>query len=233
MQAIILVGGYGTRLKPYSDYIPKPMFPLGNGPILEHTINWLKKYKINEIVISSSYMSKDIKEYFRNGKNIGVNITHITSKKPLGTAGQLKKTENVLNDAFIVLYGDSIFNFNILKALKYHNEKKSHLTMVLNHHETTLKYGFIELGNGNKIKEWNEKPTIKGLINTGFYIMNKNVIGNIPKNRKYEMNSVIYDLIKQKKKIYGYTIKNSIIDIGNKDAYIIARKNYMDKRVKK
>ena len=105
--------------------------------------------------------------------------------------------------------------------------------MVLNHHETTLKYGFIELGNGNKIKEWNEKPTIKGLINTGFYIMNKNVIENIPKNRKYEMNSVIYDLIKQKKKIYGYTIKNSIIDIGNKDAYIIARKNYMDKRVKK
>ena len=92
------------------------------GQHLWEEINYI--HKINEIVISSSYMSKDIKEYFRNGKNIGVDITHITSKKPLGTAGQLKKTEGVLNDNFIVLYGDSIFNFNILKALKYHKEKK-------------------------------------------------------------------------------------------------------------
>ena len=98
MQAIILVGGYGTRLKPYSDYIPKPMFPLGNGPILEHTINWLKKYKINEIVISSSYMSKDIKEYFRNGKNIGVDITHITSKNM-----HLKEIRNGKNRIIIPL----------------------------------------------------------------------------------------------------------------------------------
>ena len=233
MQAIILAGGYGTRLKPYSDYIPKPMFPLGHEPILEHTIKWLKKYKIKEIVISSSYLSEDIKEYFKDGKNIGVNITHITSKRPLGTAGQLKRTEKVLKKSFIALYGDSIFNFSISKALKYHNEKKSFLTMVLNYYETTFKYGFIKLDNRNKIKEWDEKPIMKGLINTGFYIMNRNVMEYIPKNRKYEMNSLIYDLIKQKKNIYGYTIKNDIIDIGNKDAYSIARRNYMDKRVKK
>jgi len=120
MKAVILAGGHGKRLKPYTLLLPKPMLPLGNKPILSYIIKWLKDQKINDIILSVSYLNKPIEEYFGNGKKFKVKIKYIRSKKPLGTAGQLKKTEALLDDTFICLYADAILDFKLNNVIKFH-----------------------------------------------------------------------------------------------------------------
>ena len=106
MKAVILAGGLGTRLLPYTKDIPKPMLPLGKKPILEHIINWIKKNGVKDVVLCVSYKHKKIEDYFQNGKKIGVNIEYAISKKPLSTAGQLKTAEKFIDDTFVCTYGD-------------------------------------------------------------------------------------------------------------------------------
>ena len=145
MKAVILAGGLGKRVRPYTLFLPKPMLPLGDKPIIGHVINWIKKQNINEIIISSSYMNETIENYYGNGKKYNVKIKYVKSKKPLGTAGQLKNAEKYLKGSFLCLYSDSIFYFNINNAIKFHKKNKSIVTMILTEYETQLKYGMIEI----------------------------------------------------------------------------------------
>ena len=108
MKAVILAGGLGTRLQPYTNSLPKPMLPLGEKPILEHLIKWIKKNDVKEIVLCVSYLRKKIEDYFGDGKRFGVKIEYAISKKPLATAGQLKTAEKFIDDTFVCLYGASI-----------------------------------------------------------------------------------------------------------------------------
>ena len=108
MKAIILAGGLGTRLHPYTNSLPKPMLPLGEKPILEYLIEWVKKNGVKEIVLCVSYLRKKIEDYFQDGKRFGVKIEYAVSNKPLATAGQLKTAEKFIDDTFVCLYGDSI-----------------------------------------------------------------------------------------------------------------------------
>ena len=138
MKAVILAGGHGKRLKPYTLFLPKPMLPLGNKPILSYIIKWLKEQKINDIILSVSYLNKPIEEYFRDGKEFKVKIKYIRSKKPLGTAGQLKKAEALLDDTFVCLYADAILDFKLNNAIKFHKKNKSLATMILQEYKTKL-----------------------------------------------------------------------------------------------
>ena len=113
MKAIILAGGLGTRLQPYTTFIPKPMLPLGEKPLLEHLIEWVKKNGIKDIVLCVSYLRKTIEDYFEDGKRFGVKIEYAVSNKPLATAGQLKTAEKFIDDTFVCIYGDSVFDFNL------------------------------------------------------------------------------------------------------------------------
>ena len=131
MKAIILAGGLGTRLYPYTKSLPKPMLPLGKKPILEHEIEWVKKNGINEIVICVSYLRKKIEDYFGDGKKFGVKIEYAISSKPLATAGQLKTAEKFIDDTFVCVYGDTILDFNLKNMVRRHKKKKSFVTMSL------------------------------------------------------------------------------------------------------
>jgi len=113
VKAVILAGGLGTRLQPYTTFLPKPMLPLGEKPILEHQIDWTKKNRIKSIVLCVSYLRKTIEDYFEDGKRFGVNIEYATSNKPLATAGQLKTAQEFIDDTFVCMYGDSIFDFSL------------------------------------------------------------------------------------------------------------------------
>lgn len=226
MKAVILAGGLGTRLRPLTFFLPKPMLPLGDKPILEHLILWLKKHGITDIVLSVEYLRKVIEDYFKDGSDLGVKITYVRSDRPMGTAGQLKVAEPEIKDTFVCLYGDSLYNFDLNKIIKFHNEKKGIATMALHTYKIQLRYGFIDLDKSKKIVAWREKPEISGLINIGLYVMEPGFLSYIPSNAVYGMDTAFKEALNNGEKIYGYPIKDQFIDIGDKKSYYRAHEMF-------
>ena len=232
MKAVILAGGLGTRLRPLTNNKPKPMLPVGEKPILEHLIEWTKKGGVKSIVICVSYLRKSIEDYFEDGSKFGVKIEYAISNKPLATAGQLKTAEEFIDDDFVCMYGDSIFNFSLKNTIKQHVTKKSFVTMSLNEFKTNLPYGVIETSKNGKVTSWNEKPEIKGNVNMGCYVMNPNIFDLIPKNKAYGMDDVIKKAMKKKQAVNSFITKKGFTDIGNKESYKQACDEYERKQEK-
>ncbi|MFB5626812.1 MAG: NDP-sugar synthase [Nitrosarchaeum sp.] len=228
MKAVILAGGLGTRLQPYTTFLPKPMLPLGEKPILEHLVDWSRKNGIKSIVLCVSYLRKSIEDYFEDGKRFGVSIEYAVSNRPLATAGQLKTAEKFIDDTFVCMYGDSIFDFNLRNMIKQHKQKKSFVTMSLYEYKTNLPYGVIETKNG-KVVAWNEKPEIKANINMGCYVMQPEIMNLIPKNIPYGMDDVIKKAMAKKKLVSSMVSKKGFLDIGNKASYKKANQEFLQK----
>lgn len=229
MKAVILAGGLGTRLQPYTTFLPKPMLPLGEKPILEHLVDWTRKNGVKSVVLCVSYLRKTIEDYFEDGKRFGVNIEYAISNKPLATAGQLKTAEEFIDDTFVCIYGDSIFNFSLRNMIKQHHKKKSFVTMSLNEYKTNLPYGVIETTKKGKVLSWNEKPEIKANVNMGCYVMEPEILKFIPKNKPFGMDDVIKKAMDRKKLVSSFLTKNGFIDIGNKASYKKAYQEYIQK----
>ena len=229
MKAVIIAGGLGTRLRPLTNKTPKPMLPIGEKPILEHLVNWTKKGGIKSVVLCVSYLKESIEDYFGDGEKFGVNIEYAISKKQLATAGQLKTAEEFIEDDFVCLYGDSIFNFSLKSMIKQHSIKKSFVTMSLSEYKTNLPYGVIETSKNGKVIKWKEKPEIKANVNMGCYIMNPQVFNLIPKNKSYGMDDVIKKIMK-KNTVNSFITKKGFTDIGNKESYKQACDEYNNKQ---
>ena len=245
MKAVILAGGLGTRLQPYTFFIPKPMLPLGNKPLLEHIIEWLKdidnnnnnnnnsnnnNQRIDHIVLCVSYLHRSIEDYFEDGSRFGIKIEYVRSERPLATAGQLKTAEKLLDDTFVCLYGDSVYQFNLNKMIDEHRKSKAFISMALLSYKTNLKYGFIDInGEENRIIRWREKPEISGLINIGCYIIEPEFLKLIPKSNAVGMDYAVKRALEQKKIVKGFKIESGFIDIGDKKSYLDAYKKYVKK----
>lgn len=229
MKAVILAGGLGTRLQPYTTFLPKPMLPLGEKPILEHLIEWTQKNGVKSIVLCVSYLRKTIEDYFEDGKRFGVDIEYAVSNKPLATAGQLKTAEEFIDDTFVCMYGDSIFDFNLRNMIKHHKQKKSFVTMNLYEYKTNLPYGVIETTKTGKVIAWNEKPEITANVNTGCYVMEPEIMELIPKNVPYGMDDVIRKAMAKNKLVSSVVSKKGFLDIGNKTTYRKANQEYLQK----
>lgn len=229
MKAVILAGGLGTRLQPYTTFLPKPMLPLGEKPLLEHLIEWIRRNKIKEVVLCVSYLRKTIEDYFEDGNRFGVKIEYAVANRPLATAGQLKTAESLVDDTFVCIYGDSVFSFNLAKMINQHKTKKSFITMSLHRYTTTIKYGVIETNKSGKVIAWNEKPQISANINIGCYVMEPGVFGLIPTNKPFGMDDVIKKALIKKKEINSFLIKNGFIDIGDKASYKKAYQEFREK----
>jgi len=229
VKAVILAGGLGTRLQPYTTFLPKPMLPLGEKPILEHLIDWTKMNGVKSIVLCVSYLRKTIEDYFEEGKRFGVSIEYAVSSKPLATAGQLKTAEKFIDDTFVCMYGDSIFDFNLRNMINQHKQKKSFITMSLHEYKTNLAYGVIKTSKTGSVIAWDEKPEIKANINMGCYVMEPGVMDLIPKNIPYGMDDVIKKAMIKKKKVSSIISKKGFIDIGNKASYRKANQDYLQK----
>ena len=229
MKAVILAGGLGKRLRPLTNKKPKPMMPLGGKPILEHLMKWIKKNGIKEIVLCVSYLHKTIEDYFGDGKKFGVKIEYAISNKPLATAGQLKTAEKFIDDTFVCVYGDSLFDFNLKNMIIQHKKKKSFITMSLYEYKTNIKYGVIDTKNNGRVSAWNEKPEIKAKINMGCYVMEPDILGFIPKNKPYGMDDVIKKAITKRKNVNSILTKKGFLDIGDKETYEKANLEYRKK----
>ena len=233
MKAVILAGGLGTRLRPLTNNKPKPMLPVGEKPILEHLIEWNKKNGVKSIVLCVSYRKEKIQDYFKDGKKFGVNIEYAVSKKPLATAGQLKTAEELIDDTFVCVYGDSIFDFSLRNMIKQHKAKKAFTTMSLYEYKTNLQYGVIHSSKTGKVTSWEEKPEIKANINMGCYVMEPGILKYIPKNKPYGMDDVIKKAMKNKKLVSSFVTKKGFLDIGNKESYKQANEKFAKKSKKR
>jgi mannose-1-phosphate guanylyltransferase len=229
MKAIILAGGLGTRLQPYTTFLPKPMLPLGEKPLLEHLIEWLRKNDVSSIVLCVSYLRKTIEDYFESGDRFGINIEYAIANRPLATAGQLKTAEQFVNDSFVCVYGDSIFDFNLRKMIEQHKKKRSYITMSLYEYKTNLPYGIIETNSNGRVTTWNEKPEIRGNINIGCYVMEPQVFSLIPPDKPFGMDQVIKKALSSKKQVNSFLIKKGFIDIGDKVSYRKAYQQFLEK----
>jgi mannose-1-phosphate guanylyltransferase len=231
MKAIILAGGLGTRLQPYTFFIPKPMLPLGNKPLLEHIIEWLKNddNNIDHIIICVSYLHRTIEDYFEDGSRLGIKIEYARSDRPLATAGQLLTAKKYIDDTFVCVYGDSIYEFSLREMIKEHDRLDAFISMALLSYKTRLKYGFIDINGNNKVTTWDEKPEIKGLINIGCYVMEPEFIDLIPASNAYGMDDAVRKALDMKKLVNGFKIESGFIDIGDKKSYLQTYKKYVER----
>jgi len=172
MKAVILAGGQGTRLKPITDYIPKPLIPINNTPILEWQIRYLKKFGINDIIICTGYKTNQIENFLKK-KDLGVKVRFSIEKTPLGTGGALKKIAPLIKEkSFLVFNGDTITNINLKKMLA----KTNSIAVI----ELRTKFGIIETADG-KVKKFREKKEIANVwMNAGIYHLDKKILKDLP-----------------------------------------------------
>jgi mannose-1-phosphate guanylyltransferase len=195
------------------------MLPVGPKPIMEHLLEWLKKWGIGEVVVSTGYLGKMIQEYFGDGSEWGAKIAYATSSRPLGTAGQLKAAESKIRGRFVCLYGDQLFDFDLSKAIAFHERKGGSATMVLMKYSTELRYGFMETDKDGRLLEWKEKPTISGFINIGCYIMEKEFLKYLKPGRVYEMNDAFKEAKSAGAQIYAVKVEGTFMDIGDRKSF--------------
>ena len=219
LTAVVLVGGLGTRLRPLTDEIPKPMLHIGTKPILEMIIENLRKHYILNVVLSTHYKEHAIREYFQNGEQFDVEINYFYEQTPMGTAGCLKHIEN-LSENFILLNGDILTNINHQLMFDYHLKNDADITIASKKYVHTLPFGEIILNkNDNLISSINEKPSTDHIINAGVFIIKKQITKFIPGGVKFDSTDLINLAIKKGLKVQIYNIDGYWIDIGTHQNY--------------
>ncbi len=237
MKAVIMAGGFGTRLRPLTQNIPKPMVPLVNKPMMEHIINLLKKYDIKDLIILLFFQADAIESYFKDGKEFGVNIQYILPSEDFGTAGAVKLAEKYLADTFLVISGDVLTDFQLNKAVEFHKKKKAHATILLTRVENPLPFGIVITEKDGKIKKFLEKPSwgevFSDTINTGIYVLEKEIFDFIPANKEFDFSKDLFPLLmKKNKRLYGALMEGYWKDVGNLTEYRLAHLDVLDSKVK-
>jgi dTDP-glucose pyrophosphorylase len=224
----ILAGGLGKRMGPLTTYNPKPMLLLGGKPILESIIYSFKEFGMSNFFISINYLGKKIENYFRDGKQLNVNIKYIKEKAPLGTAGSLSLLKNKLqNKNLIIINGDIFTKLNYYNLLKFHEDNHNYVTICSRHFTNTIPYGIINSNYKSSINKQiiNEKPTYKFQISAGIYVFNREVLKNINKNKYLDMN-ILLNLLSKNKKIGIFPVHEDLIDVGDYKSYENAKVNF-------
>ena len=217
MKALVLCGGLGTRLRSVLPDIPKPMAPVGGKPFLDYILSWLKRQKIDDVILLTGYKSEQIEAHVKDGKQYGLNVEYSKEPEPLGTAGAIKHASRNydLGDNFLLINGDTYFDVEIENLVKFHNAKSAHVTVTLRLVEDTSRYGLVFIDDNYRIIQFKEKTTSQGegLINGGVYVMNSKVLELIPEDRPSSLEKDILPFL-DKTKIFGYPEGGNFIDIG-------------------
>ncbi len=213
MKAVLLCGGEGTRLRPYTYRMPKPLLPVGGRPILEYTLLNLKRNGIRDVVLTVGYLHEKIVDYFGDGSRLGMHIEYSIEKERLDTAGSVLQAKDLLgNETFFVGMGDHITAINIDKMLDYHEEKGNIATMAFKLQGIPLEYGVAELEDG-VVKAFKEKPILSNYINAGMYIFEPAIFEYIQPKEDFGKH-VFPRLLKDGKKISSYVFNEFWADVG-------------------
>jgi NDP-sugar pyrophosphorylase family protein len=218
MDAIILAGGKGTRLAPYTTIFPKPLMPIGDVPILDVVLRQLKSHGFTKIIMAVGYLAELLETYFGNGSKYGINIQYSRENKPLGTAGPLSLIEN-LTSPFLVMNGDILTTLNYTKLVSYHKEEKAIATIAMHQRTVDVDFGVIESNKSNEITNYVEKPALKYLVSMGIYIFEAKVLNYVKPNEKLDFPDLVKKLLGSKEKVIGYPSSDYWLDIGRQDDY--------------
>lgn len=217
-QAIILAGGKGTRLEPYTTCIPKPLMPVGEQPILEIVIRQLSYYGFRRIKIAVGHLSGLVEAYFGDGRKFNLSIEYSFEDKALGTAGPLSLIKD-LDENFIVLNGDLITGLNFRSFFNFHIKKRNIATIGIYKKKVKIDLGVIELSKNRNVKGYVEKPTLQYDVSMGIYAFNKKIAKFIPGGKKLDFPDLVKLLIKDKQGISGYFFNGYWRDIGTHEEY--------------
>ncbi|WP_284643981.1 sugar phosphate nucleotidyltransferase [Paenibacillus silviterrae] len=224
MKAVIMAGGKGTRLRPLTCHLPKPMVPLLGRPCMEYIIDLLKKHGITEIAVTIQYLPDVIRDYFGDGTDYGVKLHYFEESAPLGTAGSVKNAQSFLDERFLVISGDALTDFDLTEAVRFHEESGSHATLVLTQVPEPLQYGVVMTDEGGRVTRFLEKPgwgeVFSDTVNTGIYILEPHVLNRFDADIEYDFSNQLFpELLAEEQPLYGYVAEGYWSDIGNLQQY--------------
>ncbi len=217
-RAIVLAGGKGTRLAPYTIVLPKPLMPIGDYPILEVVIKQLARGGFDRVTLAVSHQAEIIQAFFGDGSKWGVSIDYSVEDRPLSTMGPLRLIDDLPED-FLIMNGDILTDLDYRKLYDYHVKKNNIFTLSAYKRTDKIDYGVLEMDRVGYLRGFREKPVIENYVSMGIYIANRRIIEMIPRNKPYGFNHLMIDLIKAKKPASVKMFNGYWLDIGRHDDY--------------
>ncbi|MFJ8064180.1 nucleotidyltransferase family protein [Psychrobacillus sp. NPDC096426] len=222
---ILMAGGLGTRLRPLTENIPKPMLNVGNKPILETIIEGFKQYGFTNFIISVNYKKEVIQDYFQDGTAFGVSISYIEENKRMGTAGALSLLKEKPTSPIFVMNGDLLTQVNFEQLLHFHEDTDAVATMCVREYEYQIPYGVIET-DGQQLVSIKEKPMQRSFVNAGIYVLSPEVFDYIPQGEFYDMPDLYKQLIEKQNNVSAFPVREYWLDIGHMSDFERANSDY-------
>jgi len=229
LQAVIMAGGFGTRLRPLTEDMPKSMLPVGDRPLMELIVEQLCQVGIRRVNIATHYMSERIIKHFGDGHNFGVELNYVTEEQPLGTAGALGLME-VPDEPLLVINGDILTRVDFRAMLDYHREHGADLTVGVRKYDLQVPYGVIEC-EGARVQQVREKPLLRFFVNAGIYLLEPSVHRYIPNGERFDMTDLIQRLLEEERPVVSFPIVEYWLDIGQPVDYEQAQKDLRNGKV--
>jgi NDP-sugar pyrophosphorylase family protein len=226
MQAVVLAGGKGTRLAPYTNVFPKPLMPIGNMPILEVLLRQMKSAGFDEVILTVGHLAELLEAFFKDGSRFGLNIRYSFEESPLGTAGPLALIED-LQRTFLVCNGDVLTTLNLKDLIKFHFERKGIATIAMHHRQVNINLGVIQCNDSHEITGYLEKPSMDYMVSMGIYIFEPAVLKYIPPNIYLDFPDLVLKLLAAGEKVNGYQFDGYWQDLGNPEDYQQAQQDFV------
>lgn len=230
MKAVVLAGGKGTRLAPYTKILPKPLMPIGDMPILEIMLRQMKQAGINEVILAVGHLSGLLRAFFEDGKRLGVKIRYSYEAEPLGTAGPLSLIKG-LDDTFLVTNGDVLTTLDLRDLIHAHQESKAIATIATHPRKVNIDLGVIQFDGTDRIVGYVEKPTYEFRVSMGIYVFEPRVLEYIESKRYLDFPDLVLRLIQAGEVVKGYAFEGYWQDLGRSDDYEQAIQDYASIRV--
>ena len=227
MKTVILAGGKGTRLAPYTTIFPKPLVPIGDRPILEIIIRQLVKQGLGDILLSVGHLGELIEAYFQNGhRNIpGLNLEYFREGQPLGTAGSLAMIPG-LDETFLAMNGDILTTLDYRTLIQHHRDQRAALTIAMHQKDVRIDLGVLNTGKSGEVIAYDEKPLYSFKVSMGVYVYEPHVLHYIPKGRYLDFPELVKLLLQKGEKIAGFHSQDYWLDIGRREDYELAQLEY-------
>jgi dTDP-glucose pyrophosphorylase/CBS domain-containing protein len=217
LRAVVMAGGFGTRLRPLTEDLPKPMLPLGSRPLLELIVEQLRDAGIKRLNVATHYKSDVISEHFKDGQDFGVDIRYVKEDQPLGTVGALSLLEES-DEPLLVINGDILTRVDFRAMHSFHREHNADLTVAVRQYEMRVPYGVVDT-DGVAVRGISEKPLLKQFINAGIYLLSPTVKSMIPNGQPYDIPDLIQLLLSEGRTVVSFPIREYWLDIGEADQY--------------
>lgn len=225
MKAVILAGGKGTRLAPYTKVLPKPLMPIGDMPILEVILRQIKLAGISEVVLTVGHLSELLRAFFQDGARLDLGISYNYEDSPLGTAGPIAFVPN-LNETFLVMNGDVLSTLPLRELIQFHKSQNAIATIATHHRRVNVDLGVIQWDGDERVTGYIEKPTYDYSVSMGIYVFEPKVLTYIPKGEYYDFPDLVKKLIGVGEKVVGYRFDGYWQDLGRPDDYESAAQDF-------